>query len=1465
MALPAFLRRPEGVGARFSGVFSYVGSFDDVTLHEARLVGTDLSMIFDSPVPHGIFTVFGALIREMDPCFLGFDDKTLVVSHDPHRPFDLSIKEVCAGMGGIGIGGEWAGGKVVASLDCSSIACSHLTLNGHGEVLCRDLADDQAKADLYLAGGIASTLAAGFPCQPHSTQGRRLGHRDSRHQTFVEVLRTAFLHQVQCLVLECTPQAQYDTEVKSELHKLAILMGWHIKEVTLALSQQWPCRRHRWWALLYPQHWGDGMLHKWPVDDRYQMIGNILPDWGLWDDSIEVTLRLTPNELQVFMDPQFGSDDRILTLQSMAATFLRSYGSIFTACPCGCRDQPFALATLVQKGLRGCFVLSRRDGQPRYLHPSELSALLGVPQTVSHLSDVKAALCLLGQNASPLQAVWLFSHLVSFASGLSDLETLQGSLDLLQTRKIHLVRELFHLWSSDSVPRHVALILPDGSFSQVLTYQAVTVLQLVRAESYALACGEQLEVLDGDRVLPPSQLLLACGRFGPYRLRLLSMAQVPSHSTLVMGILHQNHLHVALLHPGSFVFEALAQCQIEGVDHLVDADARFYGLDFRIWDSLRLITVSAPLSPQLGLVGYGWASSGHCGLTDTTIWSFMTHLFETLSLPGRLGSILVSPCQALDLLDGVVPDSVSDSWPVSFGQVDGDLFCIFVSFGHWTLLWGRSSPDGLAWFHFDGLGNMVLPMAHRLVRTLSQHFGLPHAPMFQCCLQPQQLPFTCGTVALLHLCMLVHGGLPVSVEIELLLHSILLSVQPPHFQMIGLGRSADDVAERLAAFQEERGVPAEATGARAAEAIKVIGLAALTEALGSPNPWATLKGLASRPSTRFRWVKEAELKAHIAAQAKQKHGVAVPNAKAKKHTSKEAKASMVDPNTLQLIPSSFIDEDEDSIPQIPFHEVSQDAHGLAFCSYQDAKPFIEAGQKISAAALGLLITSEIPRDFWGHADLSVLRFPAVCSVTDEPLLLQGMLLNLGDTVISRKEHSSPDLSAIDTEILKVQIYQDEVQMDWSQLIAAPIRGLIHLVPLMKLCHGKRCGSDCHCPHFHAPVGESLQGIIVDLWSRGFHNAQGKNTKAAQAHYFQVMVRIPAVALESLVKAGVRGVYLEPRASSFRGPHERFCVIWLAGHDRDQAQHKLRTCAHGLALARLHTRYGIRAAKQHEQKVHNELKPDDEFVDIEVKQVYSLFPLPFGLRRAQLNKLLAAWKWKARPLQPIKGNLQGQAWTVGASDPPPSKVMTGFDRDILITLQKEVNTPSIQQPLVASQRTRKFLKEGAPTLATSSGADPWQTGSDPWAGFRPTGAPVAAPAASASRFAQIQETIKDEIQKQVQSGPPGLPAPTDIQRLEVNIAELQAQGSKFQSWFQEAGTRMCNTEQQLQQLHKVVEQQGQTTAHQIAQIQSEVDNKTQLLQSSLQGNFASLSSDLDSKLDSQFSRFEALLAKRRKLE
>eukprot|EP00435_Cladocopium_sp_Y103_P047260 s12_g13.t2 len=770
---------------------------------------------------------------------------------------------------------------------------------------------------------------------------------------------------IQCLILECTPQAQFDAGVRKELEEIAQVMGWKIHETTLALSHQWPCRRHRWWVILCPAHWDTMAFQKWPIAEGFQTIRSILPGWGLWSLKDETALQLTTAELCLYSNPEYGNDQRLLGMNDMASTFLHSYGSILTKCPCGCREFPFSESNLRSKGLRGSFVVSRLHGQPRHLHPTELFALHGVPLTVSHLSDLRSALCLIGQLASPLQAMWVFSQLCSMAMGCTSLQAKTQAIEQLNTMKRQMIRDLHHMFrQTDDIPRQLSLLLPDGELVCILASGSVTVAQLLRAETFTLAHGEMMHLCDGPRELPADQILLEQGAYGPYGIRITQGVDLEDpFAQFAIVFEYQDDTHVAILRPGSFLFQAMHQCDLDGIDHFEDEHGKFYGLDYRVWGSLSLQAFATPALPRM--MAFGLLPSAQpglqLGLTDMTVWKALVSLCGHTFGPYDEPPLMITPSMATALLMGTATQFQCDGLRALYHESNGQIFCIFQAKEHWALLCGLVEASCLTWTYFDGLREHVMEEASSLAWTLCSVLRIPCDSIEPFSLQPQTYPHTCGTVAIMHLCLALGLDGHFAPDDELRLHQVLVGHQAAKTSCRPLGRSVDP-SEKLANFLQEKGVPTESAMTRATDAIKILGASSINEAFQTSNPWATLKGLASKPSTRFRWVHEHELKQHIAQQAKKKHGAFVPHAKQKKQSSTAKSIPQVDPTTLRLLPDIFVDADGDEIPQIAFSEVGQDATGLAFCTYQEARPFIEAAESISSTTLGLLINTEIPRD-----------------------------------------------------------------------------------------------------------------------------------------------------------------------------------------------------------------------------------------------------------------------------------------------------------------------------------------------------------------------------------------------------------------------------------------------------------------------------------------------------------------------
>ena len=82
------------------------------------------------------------------------------------------------GMGGFSVAANWAGYKTVAWCEWDSFCQQHLKYHypasvGYGDIDHADFSFYRGKIDL---------LTGGFPCQPYSTAGKRLGTNDKRHK-----------------------------------------------------------------------------------------------------------------------------------------------------------------------------------------------------------------------------------------------------------------------------------------------------------------------------------------------------------------------------------------------------------------------------------------------------------------------------------------------------------------------------------------------------------------------------------------------------------------------------------------------------------------------------------------------------------------------------------------------------------------------------------------------------------------------------------------------------------------------------------------------------------------------------------------------------------------------------------------------------------------------------------------------------------------------------------------------------------------------------------------------------------------------------------------------------------------------------------------------------------------------------------------------------------------------------------
>ena len=96
----------------------------------------------------------------------------------------LSVGELFAGIGGIGLGFKQAGFKIIWANEIDEKACQTYAKNHKCKILCKDMTNIDPKTLPKI-----DVLTGGFPCQAFSIAGYRKGFSDERGNMFFDILR----------------------------------------------------------------------------------------------------------------------------------------------------------------------------------------------------------------------------------------------------------------------------------------------------------------------------------------------------------------------------------------------------------------------------------------------------------------------------------------------------------------------------------------------------------------------------------------------------------------------------------------------------------------------------------------------------------------------------------------------------------------------------------------------------------------------------------------------------------------------------------------------------------------------------------------------------------------------------------------------------------------------------------------------------------------------------------------------------------------------------------------------------------------------------------------------------------------------------------------------------------------------------------------------------------------------------
>jgi DNA (cytosine-5)-methyltransferase 1 len=146
---------------------------------------------------------------------------------------DFTFIDLFAGIGGMRIGFEAAGGRCVLTSEIDSAALETYSLNYspdhphkyYGDI-CKIKSADVPKHDV---------LIAGFPCQPYSIAGLRKGLKDERGTVFMEIIRILKDKKPKAILLENVKGILAHDKGKTFEYMVSLIedLGYQVKYQTL--------------------------------------------------------------------------------------------------------------------------------------------------------------------------------------------------------------------------------------------------------------------------------------------------------------------------------------------------------------------------------------------------------------------------------------------------------------------------------------------------------------------------------------------------------------------------------------------------------------------------------------------------------------------------------------------------------------------------------------------------------------------------------------------------------------------------------------------------------------------------------------------------------------------------------------------------------------------------------------------------------------------------------------------------------------------------------------------------------------------------------------------------------------------------------------------------------------------------------------------------------------------------------
>ena len=479
----------------------------------------------------------------------------------------------------------------------------------------------------------------------------------------------------------------------------------------------------------------------------------------------------------------------------------------------------------------------------------------------------------------------------------------------------------------------------------------------------------------------------------------------------------------------------------------------------------------------------------------------------------------------------------------------------------------------------------------------------------------------------------------------------------------------DDQIHTLTDLLQQHGVPAPAIQDRIYHLLQKLSSEAVGQALQAHWPWTQLKQLATEKGARL--VHPQELEQHI--EARKQRG---PAKKQPRKTRPMEQVTTLPLHLFEIPAHHFADDKKQPVPVIAPDYVRNDTSGIAL---MDAtKPLAVLTHNVEASQIQ------------AHHAFKTIKLALHYQPTGEKVLCTLQLLQLGTpAVIYDPPVRSATTTAVATTPIKLFWYKDQAPVDWNGIASNPVKALLTAIPALADCDKPGC--QCHSWH----AADAGIPLILSVYDRQWLTMDFNRTSPALAKIFAVMVRIPTQALAHVqLLTGTHGFYADPKEEDTRTPLHIYTIHWLPKRSLEDMHTLRRLHPTIIGLARMGQRYGAPTNTADAEALHQVLLPDDMYIGDRDKRSFHLYPLPWGTTKATMQKLLATWKWTAKPVATAGATPDGMVWLVVAQGHPPHDQLALKDQPILIKdVTREPKEPLMKPgTIIASPKTWLHLKQ-----------------------------------------------------------------------------------------------------------------------------------------------------------------------------